>query len=126
MNNPTRSERSWQDGLNLALGLWLIVSPWVLGFAATRPAMWDGVIFGLVIAALAILALNDFRAWEEWTGMVIGALLIVSPWVLRFAATRAGAEPGHMAATWNFVLVGAVTLILAAWSLREHQAHRPA
>ena len=28
---------NWKEWLNVLLGTWLIVSPWVLGFAHTRP-----------------------------------------------------------------------------------------
>ena len=27
---------TWEEWINLALGLWLVVSPWLLGFAHTR------------------------------------------------------------------------------------------
>lgn len=108
--------RRWQDSVNLVLGVWLVISPWVLQFAAEPRAMWNAVILGVVIAAAAILALVQFREWEEWADMAFGLWLIVSPWVLGFAATLA-------AATWNFVVVGVLTIALAAWSLRDER-HR--
>jgi hypothetical protein len=49
----------WEEWLNVAIGVWILVSPWVLGFAGIRPAMWLSVILGVVIAVMA--------AWETWT-----------------------------------------------------------
>jgi hypothetical protein len=106
--------RRWQDSVNLVLGVWLVISPWVLQFAAEPRAMWNAVILGVVIAAAAILALVQFHEWEEWADMAFGLWLIVSPWVLGFAETLA-------TATWNFVVVGVLTIGLAAWSLRDER-----
>ncbi|MGA7805062.1 SPW repeat protein [Bradyrhizobium sp.] len=47
---------NWEEWINLMLGLWLIVSPWVLGFAHTR-SMHFSVGLGAVIAFLAALEL---------------------------------------------------------------------
>jgi hypothetical protein len=44
----------WEEWLNLIAGLWLIVSPWVLGFPAST-AMRVDVVIGIVVAALAIV-----------------------------------------------------------------------
>jgi hypothetical protein len=33
--------RLWEEGINFVLGLWTIVSPWVLGFAFHGFAMWS-------------------------------------------------------------------------------------
>ena len=47
---------AWEEWINLALGLWLVASPWLLGFAHTR-AMHFGVGIGIAIAFLAALEL---------------------------------------------------------------------
>lgn len=110
---------NWQDSVTLLLGLWLIVSPWVLGFAGLEAAMWNAVVFGVVIAAMALAALTTFRDWEEWIDMAIGAWLAISPWVLGFTTGTEG--PGL---TGNFVVAGLLVLALSAWSLVGH--HRGA
>jgi SPW repeat len=43
----------WEEWLNLALGLWVLVSPWVLGFTTQTNARWAHVIVGLIVAVLA-------------------------------------------------------------------------
>jgi hypothetical protein len=43
----------YEEWANLVLGLWSIIVPWALGFAALATAMWAHVIAGIVIAVLA-------------------------------------------------------------------------
>ena len=111
----------WQDSVNFLLGLWLILSPWALGYSATEAALWNAIVLGLVIGALAIAALVEFRPWEEWLDMALGAWLVISPWLLGFGTTVTGVAGGAFAATWNFVVVGVLTIALAAWALAERR-----
>jgi hypothetical protein len=119
-NFVKKTTGSWQDGVCLLLGVWLFFSPWVLGFVGLQMAFWNALLFGAIIAALAFAAIVEFRDWEEWIDMAIGAWLVVSPWVLGFAAMRSVVVGGDYAATWNFVATGVLTIALAAWSLRHH------
>ena len=43
----------WEEWLNLIVGLWTLVSPWVLGFQANTKAMAVCVIVGVAVAVLA-------------------------------------------------------------------------
>lgn len=52
----------WEEWLNLAVGFWVLVSPWVLGFSGTT-AMRVCVIVGLIVAAIAAVEL-----WMENRG----------------------------------------------------------
>jgi SPW repeat-containing protein len=45
----------WEEWLNLIVGLWTLVSPWVLGFQATTKAMAVCVIVGALVAILAAI-----------------------------------------------------------------------
>ena len=46
----------WEEWLNLVVGLWALVSPWVLGFQGTA-AMTVHVIIGAAVAILAAIEL---------------------------------------------------------------------
>src|SRR5204863_1475686 len=46
----------WEEWLNLIVGLWAIVAPWVLGFQGTT-AMTVHVIIGVAVAVLAAVEL---------------------------------------------------------------------
>ena len=43
----------WEEWVNLALGIWILISPFVLGFSAEVVAMWTFVLVGLAVALLA-------------------------------------------------------------------------
>ena len=47
----------WEEWLLGALGLWLVLAPWVLGFAQARELMLSSVVSGALVAALAAWAL---------------------------------------------------------------------
>jgi hypothetical protein len=51
--------RQWEEWVNGILGLFVAVSPWLLGFSGVSHAMWTHVVLGLVIAALAA-----YEAWQ--------------------------------------------------------------
>lgn len=108
----------WQDSINVLLGLWLVLSPWILQFQGSNPAVANAVLVGAVIAVMSLAAVLRFRYWEEWIDMAIGAWLVISPWVLGVAALTL--------ATWNFVIIGALVFAMAGWSLYAHGAHHPA
>lgn len=46
----------WEEWLNLVVGLWVLVSPWVLGFQGTT-AMTIHAIVGAAVAILAAIEL---------------------------------------------------------------------
>lgn len=49
----------WEEWINALLGVWVVVSPWILGFSAVLAAVWSHVILGVLIAALA--------CWRGWS-----------------------------------------------------------
>ncbi|CCD89816.1 conserved hypothetical protein; putative membrane protein [Bradyrhizobium sp. ORS 285] len=46
----------WEEWLKVALGLWLIAAPWLLGFVHT-PAMHVSIAIGIVVTFLSLLEL---------------------------------------------------------------------
>jgi hypothetical protein len=52
---------AWEEWANLVLGLWLIASPWIVGFAASTGALWTHVILGVLVAAVSAWAVWDQR-----------------------------------------------------------------
>lgn len=53
---------AWLEYLTAAIGLWLCVAPWALGFGGRIPADWTHAGFGL---ALAISALSELWRLRE-------------------------------------------------------------
>jgi hypothetical protein len=48
---------AWEEWLSIALGAWLIASPWVFGFADFRVGLASSVASGIVVIVLAAWAL---------------------------------------------------------------------
>ena len=117
MNNfSVLLKEHWQDGISVLVGVWLVTSPWVLGYYGISAAMWNSVVLGVIFAVAAGAALLKFHEWEEWINVVLGAWLIVSPWLLNYAVMGVAA--------WNHVIVGLLVLTLSSWSI-WHFRHQP-
>lgn len=52
----------WEEYLNLALGFWVAVAPWALGFADQQYAMGVHVVIGIAVAAMAGIELRQLNA----------------------------------------------------------------
>lgn len=103
-----RVGRQWRDVVNAVLGLWIVASPWVLGFAGEQTAAWNAWIVGVIVAVAAVAALVQFHRWEEWVSAALGAWLIVSPWAFGVHAIQA--------LVWNQIGVGLAIAVLAIWT----------
>jgi hypothetical protein len=101
-------KQHWQDWINVLLGAWLFFSPWLLGYFNTYNAAWNAYVLGIAIFVFAVWALYAPQAWEEWTLLILGIWLVISPWVLGFY--------GDGSATWNMVIVGILTIIFASFT----------
>lgn len=53
----------WEEWINGLLGLWLIVSPWLLNFSTLSNALWNQLVVGVIVGGLALWsAMSDRRA----------------------------------------------------------------
>ncbi|HSV50662.1 MAG TPA: SPW repeat protein [Burkholderiaceae bacterium] len=101
--------KHWQDAVNALLGVWVLLSPWALGFSGSTLAMANAVVIGVALVAAALGAIFVPRAWEEWTEGALGLWLVISPWVLGFSMLRD--------AMLSAVITGLVVMALALWTL---------
>lgn len=58
--------RAWEEWTEAVLGLWLLASPWVLGFGDNVEARYAAVATGIVIAALAVWTLATDKDYNGW------------------------------------------------------------
>lgn len=56
----------WEEWINMALGVWTIISPWVLGFEVERDIAANNVIVGILVAALATWAMLRDKEFKQW------------------------------------------------------------
>jgi len=110
------SERSgeerlrWQDFATLALGIWIALSPWILGFFDELPlATWNALVLGALIVVVAALDIDTPARWQAAASIVLGVWAATSPLALGFAAQR-GASASMFAAGVAVVALGSWTL----------------
>lgn len=41
--------RPWEEWINLLSGVWLFISPWLIGFSGSTPALWNALIVGALV-----------------------------------------------------------------------------
>lgn len=59
----TQRPQSRPEWVNMLLGVWIFISPWILGFARLWPALWDHWISGAVIVIVAFVGI--VAAWPD-------------------------------------------------------------
>lgn len=60
------SPKKWQESVNLALGLWLMLAPFPLGFhAGLETAAWSQIVVGVLLVIGAIWALATRSSSRE-------------------------------------------------------------
>jgi hypothetical protein len=104
----TRPVAQGVECLSLITGLYLAISPWVVGFDAFRSLTVNNLIIGI---ALAVLALGYGPAYERthgmgWTAALLGIWTIISPWVVSGNAAVTKTEVSN-------IITGAVAIVLA-------------
>jgi hypothetical protein len=45
----------WLSGINALAGIWMIISPWVLGFSGDGRPTWSAVIIGIIVLVLGAI-----------------------------------------------------------------------
>lgn len=101
------------SGINFILGIWLIISPWIIGYVSAS-AKWDQV--GIGIAVLILAAIREVAPSQHWASFLnglVGVWALIAPIFLYF---------GRPAGYWNSIIVGIVIAILAFWNSSLHIA----
>jgi SPW repeat len=96
----------WQDAASLLVGVWLILSPFILDFAGA--AFWITIALGLGVILFAVEAFVIPSYLEEWAEMLLGLALVVVPWTVGYESS---------VATLSSVLAGILVIVLAIWEL---------
>jgi hypothetical protein len=95
--------REGNGWINIVLGIWVIFSPFLLAMHSSE-AMWNNVITGIVVCALALIRWGTHRPGLSWLNLIVGIWVVISPFVLFL----------NSAVMWNNVIVG---IIIAASAL---------
>jgi hypothetical protein len=102
-----RSEVVGASGLNVLIGAWLIIAPWVLGYVSGDP-YWNDVIFGFLVGAFGLARVfGAYReSWMSWLNALFGVWLFVAAFTIDVSTV----------AFWNDIACGVAVFVLAVWS----------
>jgi hypothetical protein len=109
-NLPRTPDDAGRPGtaLNVIAGIWLIISPWVLGFSTVRLPMWDTLLVGIAVLVLAAIRLGTVgTVGLRWINFLLGIWLLISPFVL--GLTLASTAMG------NAVILGFLVALFSLW-----------
>ena len=102
----------WQDWTNVALGAWLVVSPYLLGYTLNGPGTSNAMGVGAALLIFNVIsAARRVDRGQEIFNIVIGAWLLLSPFALGLAVGDAAGA--------NALIAGACVLVLAFWQLHD-------
>lgn len=106
------------SGLNIAVGLWLMLTPFVYGFHPGSQNTTVAVSFGALIITWAVVRVTvgwTAAAWS-WINVAIGIILLAGPYAPQMHGRMGG---GH------FFIAGIAVVVLGLISaLSTHLRHR--
>src|SRR5258706_11532052 len=97
-----------EDWASFGLGLWLAVSPWIVGYETQNAATANAVFVGVALAIGAHFEIGLEELWAEWLSLSVGLWLLAAPFALEFIGR---------AAMLNCISVGCLICALAASAL---------
>jgi hypothetical protein len=105
----------WLTGI---FGVFLIVAPFILGYAGNVLGMWTSIITGILVLVVSAIkgVQRDATLWEYRVAGVLGLLALIAPFVLGFRA-----QPTPLDAN---VILGAVLIVVAGYQLLTDYSHR--
>jgi SPW repeat len=97
------------SGINILLGIWLIVSPWVFDYSGRAPVL-NSVYVGALVALLAAFRLATLRrsAGLSAINLILALWTIASPWACGYSANDGAVR--------NNLLLGIAMATLSCWS----------
>ncbi|GAA5058686.1 hypothetical protein HNP84_005462 [Thermocatellispora tengchongensis] len=100
------------DGLTLLSGVYLALSPWIVGFTERGALTVNNLIVGIAVALLALGFSSAFgRTYGiAWVAPLLGLWTIFAPWIIR-------GDQATTATIWNNVIVGIIITVLGLAAL---------
>ena len=72
----------WAQWLNALIGVWFIVSPWIMGFNQLSSATWFSVIAGAILLIVSFWAATqtdaiNWSSWQGWVSLIVGIVFVI-------------------------------------------------
>jgi hypothetical protein len=75
----------WAQVINISIGLWLMISPVVLG--SDNTAATNKYIIGPIIISMAVIALSQSMRNVRYFNVLCGLWLLIAPWLISYGQT---------------------------------------
>lgn len=97
--------------IDILVGIWLVISPFLLGYSGNTSALWNDIISGILViifAATQTIQSKERITWPAWISLLIGIWLVLAPFALNNSAVSG--------TLWNEIISGIIIIALAAWA----------
>jgi hypothetical protein len=97
------------SGFNLVLGLWLIISPFLLHYS-DMAVLWNSIVVGVLVIMLAWMRESNptKSPWMSWINAFLGLWMVTVPFIMGAADSAT--------TLWNCILVGGAITVLGTLS----------
>lgn len=95
------------SGINMLLGVWLVVLPFLFAYTNVAAATWNSIVIGLIVIAAGWVRMINLEDMFNigWVNLIAGLWLLASPWAFGFY---------HFTAPlWNTLTVGVIIIVVA-------------
>jgi len=96
----------WQDVASLLVGVWLVLSPFALGFGGAAAGITIALGLGVILFAVEAFFIPSYL--EEWGEILLGLALLLAPWAVGYETSSA---------MISSALAGILVIVLAGWEL---------
>lgn len=109
------------DGLTFLAGVYLAMSPWIVGFSGTTDLTVSNVFTGIAVAVLAVGFASAYGHTHgiAWVAPLLGAWAIVSVWAIN------GPTPQNSALISTIITGGVIVLCSLATMSGNLRGRRP-
>jgi hypothetical protein len=114
------------EGLALIAGLYLAISPWVVGFNQLATITLNNLVTGIAAGLLALGFASAFGRTHglTWVLPLIGIWVIVSPWVVSGEVNITQVVVNNVIVGAVILLLGLVTVAVGMWRAGARRAQR--
>ncbi len=103
----------WQNWVNFALGIWLVIAAFIPGITASRSgSLWNDLIVGVLVAIFAFMSIKAKKA-ICWINAILGIWLVIAAFIPM-------SKSGNL---WNDLICGIIILIVGiTTALKKEEA----
>jgi hypothetical protein len=110
------------SSLIVLVGMWVFLSPWLLGYSEFGRSSWNAAVTGLAIAAIGAAVLSGRSRAVAWANLPLGAWLTLSPRILDFTSVETAARNAWFA---GLIVVALAAITATSGGVDQRPSTRP-